>query len=62
MLLANPTLTEGYFVSSFISGLNEEVRPTIKIFQPKTVQQAVECVKLQELTVEAFGQEAEGCK
>ena len=54
MLLSNPTLTEGYFVSSFISGLNEEVCPTVKMFQPKIVQQAVECAKLQELTVEAL--------
>ena len=37
-LISNPTLTEGNFKSSFISSLNEEIHPTVKMFQPKTVQ------------------------
>ena len=32
MLISNLILTKGYFMSSFISGLNEEIRPTIKMF------------------------------
>lgn len=47
-------------MSSFISGLNEEVRPKIKMFQPKTVQKAVECARLQELTVEALVKKQKG--
>lgn len=60
ILLSNPTLTEGYFVSSFISTLNNEVRPTVKMFRPKTVQQAIEYAKLQELTVEALVKKQRG--
>ena len=54
MIVARPTLIEAYFVSSFISGLNEELRPTVKMLQPVTVKQAAEKAKLQELTVEAI--------
>ena len=46
MLTLNFTLTEGYFISSFINGLSEDLRPTIKMFQPKTNKQATECAKL----------------
>jgi len=60
MLISNPTLTKGYFVSSFISELNEEIHPTIKMFQLKTIQQATECAKLQELTVEALVKKQKG--
>jgi len=52
MLISNLTLTEGYFVSTFINSLNEEICPIVKMFQPKTVQQATECAELQELAVE----------
>ena len=31
MIVSHPTLTEAYFVSSFISGLNEELRPIVKM-------------------------------
>ena len=31
MLIHNPYLTEAYFVSSFISGLSEELRPMVKV-------------------------------
>jgi len=37
MLISNPTFSKEYFVSSFISGLNEEIRPTVKMFQPRIV-------------------------
>ena len=37
MLISNPTFSKEYFVSSFISGLNVEIRPTVKMFQPRTV-------------------------
>ena len=60
MMISNPTLTEGYFVSSFINGLNEEIRPIVKMFQPKTIQQAMECAKLQDFTVEALTKKQKG--
>jgi len=54
MLILNPTLIEGYFVSSFISGLSEELCPIVKMFQPKTIKQVAECAELQELIVEVL--------
>ena len=38
MMNAHPTLIEHYFVSSFISGLNDELRPIVKMMQPATVK------------------------
>ena len=54
MIILYPYLTEGYFISSFVSGLSEELRLTVKMQQPRTVKQAAECARLQELTVEAL--------
>jgi len=47
-------LTKDYFVSSFISRLGEELRSTVKITRPRTVQETVESTLLQELNVEAL--------
>lgn len=58
MLNSNPTLTEGYFISSFISGLNKELR-SIVMFQPQTIKQA-KCAKLQESTIEALMKKQKG--
>jgi len=38
MLNSQPTLTENYFISNFISGLKDEFRPTVKMMQPATVK------------------------
>ena len=54
MVVHQPHLTEEYFVSSFISGLGDEVRPTVKMMQPRTVEQAADSARLQELTIEAL--------
>ena len=40
MINFNPHLTEAHFVSSFISGLSEELRPMVKMLQPKMNKQA----------------------
>ncbi|CAL1376332.1 unnamed protein product [Linum trigynum] len=40
MLRYNPALTEEFFISSFISGLQEELRPIVKMLQPQTLAQA----------------------
>ena len=35
-------MTEEYFVSSFVGGLNDEIRSAVKMFKPQNVQEAVE--------------------
>ncbi|XP_027066512.1 uncharacterized protein [Coffea arabica] len=52
MLLRNPKLDELYFVSSFISGLKEEIRPMVKMFKPQTLAKAFEVAELQECSLE----------
>jgi len=42
----NPYLTEAYFVSSFLSGLNEELRPMVKVLRPRTLKHVVDSAKL----------------
>lgn len=54
MLNLNPHLIEAYFVPSLISGLSEELRPTRKMLQPRTIKQAIESARLQELSVKAL--------
>jgi len=54
MLIHNPYLTKAYFVSSFINGLSEELRPMVKVLQPRTLKHAADSVRLHELTVEAL--------
>jgi len=53
MLSKNPFMTEEYFVSNFVGGLNYEIRLVVKMFKPQNVQ-AFEGASLQELTVEAL--------
>nr|XP_027126124.1 uncharacterized protein LOC113742491 [Coffea arabica] len=52
MVLRNPKLDELYFVSSFISGLKEEIRPMVKMFKPQTLSKAFEIAELQECSLE----------
>ncbi|XP_052173188.1 uncharacterized protein LOC127788669 [Diospyros lotus] len=54
MLNHYPYLIEAYFVSSFISGLSEELRPMVKVLQPKTLKHAIDGARLHELIVEAL--------
>ena len=42
MLILNPHLTEGYFISNFISGLSEKLRPTVKMLQPQSIKHVAE--------------------
>lgn len=60
MLILNPHLTEGYFVFSFVSRLSEELRPIVKMQQPRTIKLAIECARLQELIVEALMRKQRG--
>ena len=54
--LANKThgLSEEFFVSCFVSGLQEEILAGVKMFQPKTVAQAMSLARLQEETIQAI--------
>ena len=38
MMMHNPPLSEKYYISSFISGLGDEIRPMVKMIQPHTVK------------------------
>lgn len=53
--LANKTsgLSEDFFVSCFVSVLKEEILAGVKMFQPRTIAQAMGLARLQEETVEA---------
>ena len=54
MMNAHPTLTEDYFISSFINGLNDELRVVVKMMQHVTIKQAIEKARLQEMALEAI--------
>ncbi|XP_027088762.1 uncharacterized protein [Coffea arabica] len=48
MLIKNRNLDENYFISSFISGLKEEIKPMIKMLKPVTLTEAFELSQWQE--------------
>jgi len=52
--IVQPRLTKQYLVSSFIRGLNEELRLMMKMMMQTSVRQAAEKARLQELTLEAI--------
>lgn len=54
--LANKTtgLTEEFFISCFVSGLKEEIKGGVQMFQPRSISQAMGLARLQEDTVEAL--------
>ena len=52
--LAHPSLDETYFVSSFISELDEQIRPTVKMLYLTSVGQAAEQAYLYEMALDAF--------
>ncbi|KAL4384039.1 hypothetical protein GQ457_15G021620 [Hibiscus cannabinus] len=52
MIQQNASLDENYFVSSFISGLKEELKHRVKAHRPKTVDEAYRLAKLNELAIE----------
>jgi hypothetical protein len=45
MSALNPSLAESYYVSSFISGLKEDIKPMLKILKPSNVLMAFEQAK-----------------
>lgn len=50
----NSKYTEDYFIASFVSGLSEELRSFINMFQPRTLKQTVELGRQQLLTLDAI--------
>ncbi|GMI79894.1 hypothetical protein HRI_001658700 [Hibiscus trionum] len=52
MVQQNPQASESYFVSSFISGLKDELKHKVKVLQPRTVFEACRQTKLYELATE----------
>ncbi|EEF36539.1 conserved hypothetical protein [Ricinus communis] len=54
MLKYNPMPDESYFMSSFVSGLNEEIRSMVKLLKLATLSQAYERAKLYEKSIEAM--------
>lgn len=54
MMSDNPTVTEIYFISSFVSELKTEMRPMIKLLKPHTLNQAFEQALLQEQSIMAM--------
>ncbi|KAL4379604.1 hypothetical protein GQ457_02G023110 [Hibiscus cannabinus] len=52
MLQHNAHLGEDYFISSFISGLKEELKHKVKVHEPKTLADACRKAKLYELATE----------
>ncbi|KAL4291109.1 hypothetical protein GQ457_14G019780 [Hibiscus cannabinus] len=52
MLQNTAQLGEDYFISSFISGLKEELKHKVKVHEPKTLADACRKAKLYELAAE----------
>ncbi|XP_027172283.1 uncharacterized protein LOC113771935 [Coffea eugenioides] len=48
MLIQNPSFSEEYFISSFTSGLKEELKPMVKMLKPNTLSGVMEVAYLQE--------------
>lgn len=49
-----PTLKEKYFVSSFRSELNKELRPMLKLLKPRNLNQGFEQALVKEHAVEVM--------
>lgn len=52
LLAKNPHLTEQYFVSSFIRGLKEELKPMVRMMRPQNLLEAFEVAQLQEQSLD----------
>ncbi|XP_027127715.2 uncharacterized protein [Coffea arabica] len=51
MMIRNRNLDEKYFISSFLSGLKEEIKPMIKMLKPVTLVEAFELSQWQEYSL-----------
>ena len=48
LLMSSPTMPESYFLESFIGGLKAAVKPLVRAFNPRIVDDAIEQARLQE--------------
>lgn len=53
MLNMNRSLTEDYFVKSFLSGLKEEIRHMVYMLRPVNLTQAIQSARMQEQLIDA---------
>ena len=58
MSALNPALSESYYVSSFISGLKEDIKPMLKILKPANVSMAFEQARWQEESSNALSRKS----
>lgn len=54
MLLKDHHLTESYFISSFISGVKEEIKPMLRLLKPSSLIEAFEIAVMQEQSLEVM--------
>lgn len=66
MVVRNLALNEAYFLSSFIRGLREEIKLSVKLFRPSTLSHAVEQARIQDKAIEPIlkkkGNDAKHCR
>ena len=55
MLIQNPSLSEEYSISSFTSGLKEEIKPMVRMLKPNTLSGVMEIAHLQEQALRLQG-------
>ena len=54
MLSVNPHHTKPYFISSFIGGLQDEIKSMVKLLKQLNLSKPFEQAKLQEATIKAM--------
>nr|CAD1832016.1 unnamed protein product [Ananas comosus var. bracteatus] len=54
LLITDSQFSLDYFLSSFLSGLKDEIKSAVKMLYPRTLTQAFEQAKLQEQTIAAM--------
>ncbi|KAH6820459.1 hypothetical protein C2S53_002617 [Perilla frutescens var. hirtella] len=59
-LFDSRTYSETYFIASFLSGLSEELKSAVRMFNPSTLEQAIELGKHQLTTIEALTKKLKG--
>ncbi|KAK6132617.1 hypothetical protein DH2020_033647 [Rehmannia glutinosa] len=57
MLINNLEYSEEYFIASFVSGLSEEVQSFLTMFEPSTLQQAIDLGRKQIHTLEVIAKQ-----
>ncbi|KAH6799229.1 hypothetical protein C2S51_035713 [Perilla frutescens var. frutescens] len=60
LMCTKGTYTEAYFVASFLSGLSKELRAAVAMFNPTTLQQAIDLGRNQLITLEALTKRLKG--